>query len=498
MNERMALMKPKPGDIYCVYNDSLQKYTACQVTKVHKPFRAEQAVLLTFDWSGDEPLTEADFGNLQPLYEDFMFLNGELSLRNVDPQVPANYIYVGNCPPFCDHDSNAYSSWDNGYIMWQQMHWRQLPEPERRAFKAAAASREKTVLGGQELPVNLHALREPTFSFENALELRALPCLSALHCTRWHKGLYEYLQGNLFLRELRLEGHGQRTLDFRGSHLQRLMVDLTDVDEIWLNDDLGMLLLLNTAPEHCRIHAKAQGEGLGLHQKTLTLHPELPGLSELHLREVQEIDLAQLYQTYPRLQGLRLWGAPGYIRNFAALPQFKELHRFSTVDMFGFTAGDIPKPEQMKKLTWFWMESLPEDAAQAVKQLYKKRKAQGLDLRIRKARKPQWLAENLDNPFRHWDGAEHIPASSAKKAAAQYKKTRAGLLALADEQTEDIMQRALDAVTCYAQTFNKMRFIETEEREEIYSALHHILNSVFGDCIDKDVLLEQFEWVRDF
>ena len=39
-----------------------------------------------------------------------------------------------------------------------------------------------------------------------------------------------------------------------------------------------------------------------------------------------------------------------------------------------------------------------------------------MDLRITKARKPEWLAQNLDNPFRGWDGAEHIPASAAKKA----------------------------------------------------------------------------------
>ena len=52
------------------------------------------------------------------------------------------------------------------------------------------------------------------------------------------------------------------------------------------------------------------------------------------------------------------------------------------------------------------MTSLPETAAKAAKQLWKSKP--GMDLRITKPRKPEWLAQNLDNPFRGWDGAEHI------------------------------------------------------------------------------------------
>ena len=67
----------------------------------------------------------------------------------------------------------------------------------------------------------------------------------------------------------------------------------------------------------------------------------------------------------------------------------------------------------MPELRWFWMTSLPETAAKAAKQLWKGKP--GMDLRITKPRKPEWLAQNLDNPFRGWDGAEHIPAAAAKK-----------------------------------------------------------------------------------
>ena len=117
---------------------------------------------------------------------------------------------------------------------------------------------------------------------------------------------------------------------------------------------------------------------------------------------------------------------------------------------------------------------------------------------ITKARKPEWLAQNQDKPFRGWEGAEHIPASAAKKAANQYRKTRSQLMKLAAEPGEDAQSQALDAVTAYTQTFNKMGFIETEERDEIYMALRGILDALPGDMLQKDALIEQFEQVRDF
>ena len=109
-----------------------------------------------------------------------------------------------------------------------------------------------------------------------------------------------------------------------------------------------------------------------------------------------------------------------------------------------------------------------------------------------------WLAQNLDNPFRGWDGAEHIPAAAAKKAANQYRKTRSQLMKLAAEPGEDAQAQALDAVTAYTQTFNKMGFIETEERDEIYMALRGILDALPGDMLQKDTLIEKFDELRDF
>ena len=104
----------------------------------------------------------------------------------------------------------------------------------------------------------------------------------------------------------------------------------------------------------------------------------------------------------------------------------------------------------------------------------------------------------MDNPFRGWDGTEHIPAAAAKKAANQYRKTRFQLMKLAAEPGEDAQAQALDAVVAYTQTFNQMGFIETEERDEIYMALRDILDALPDDTLQKDALIEKFDELRDF
>ena len=87
-----------------------------------------------------------------------------------------------------------------------------------------------------------------------------------------------------------------------------------------------------------------------------------------------------LAAVHPHLKELRLWGAPGNLGNFSAVEGFRELTNLSTFDLFGFGAADIPTPEQVPELRWFWMTSLPEDAAKEAKQLWKSKP--GMDLRI--------------------------------------------------------------------------------------------------------------------
>ena len=279
---------------------------------------------------------------------------------------------------------------------------------------------------------------------------------------------------------------------------------MTGLDELILNDDLSMLFLLGDVKDGFRIKACDGGRTLILQcDGAVPKIRGLEGLEKLHIIKINELDMADILGEYPKLKELRLWGNPGNLINFAKVSEFSELEILTTMDLFGFTAGEVPKPEELKKLYMLWMNSLPEDAAKEVKKLYKKRKAEGLDLWITKPRKAEWLAQNLDNPFRSWDGEENISPANAKKAAAIYRKTRAAMVKLVEEPGDGFMKAAEDLVREYADGFNKMDrrrpFIYTVERDEICMALDEILTLIPDESgVDKDKLIDLFDQLKEF
>ena len=497
-------MLAKAGDVYCVYNNYLKKYTACQITKIEEDDQKPRAVILSLDWSGEEPLKEAELSSLQPLYKDFMYWNRGIDLSNVDVNVPANYTFVGNVTPLTDESTNLYATWGDGYEVYRQLKWQEIPKEQRDTFKEADKSKEKVIFAGKECLISKHHLNDEWTPFEDALELKVFPCLSKLTLKKWHENVYEYLQSTPFITELVLENHNQTKLDFSKTSTHRLSLDMTGVEELILNDGLEQLILLGEIRKDCNIQANGNEQTLLLQcNKVIPKLKGLHALGKLHVIKIEELDIEEVLNAYPKLTELRLWGKPGNLVHFDKLPEFQQLEVFTTMDLFGFTAEDIPTPDRLPNLYMFWMESLPEDAAKVTKKLYKKRKEDGLHLWISKPRKPEWLAQNLDNPFRSWDGQENITPANAKKAAALYRKTRAGMVKLVESSPDEMMQGATELVKLYTEGFNKMDkgkyFIETVEREDIYTALDDILDLIPAEFnIDKENLLNFFDELKDF
>lgn len=498
-------MQAKAGDVYCVYNRYLKKYTACQITKIEEDDGKLKAVILSLDWAGEQPLKEEELSSIKPLYKDFMYWNKDLHLHNVDVTVPANYIYIGNVTSLTDESTNSYSmGWGNGYEVYRQLKWQEIPKEQRDAFKEADKSKEKVIFAGEESRVSRHNLNDEWRPFEDAMELKVFPCLSDLTLKKWHKNLYEYLRTSPFLDTLMLNNHKQTKPDFSDTHLHKLSIDMTGVEELVLNDDLEELILLGEVMEDCKIQTKENGANLRLQaSKPLPKLCGLKDLGKLHFTDIEELDLGEILGEYPNLRELRLWGKPGNLVNFDKLSEFNKLEVFTTMDLFGFNAEDIPKPESLPELRMFWMISLPEDAAKITKKLYKKRKEEGLDLWITKPRKPEWLAQNLDNPFRSWDGQENISDANAKKAAALYRKTRAEVVKLIESSSAEIAKNVEVLVRTYTEGFNNMDkgkyFIETVEREDIYTALSEILDLIPDELgVDKNRMIDIFDEVKDF
>lgn len=497
-------MIAKAGDIYCVYNKSLKKYTACQVTKIDDSGKKPQATIISLDWTSDELPKEEELALMKPLYIDYMYWGGTFNIKRVDVNVPSNYVYVANVKPLNNEDTGTYGGWNSGVEIYNQFKWLKIPKEQRDAFKAADASSEHVEFEGNRRRLNTHSENDNWHDFDDALSLRVFPCLSSLTVTKWHKNLFEYLNSNPFIRELVIENHGKSSLDFSETSIDRLSVDMTGLDELILNDDLSMLFLLGEVKDGCKITSPSFGSDLILYcDGSVPKIQGLEGLEKLYIRTITELDIADILRAYPKLRELRLWGKPGNLINFAKISEFSELEVLTTMDLFGFTADEVPKPESLQKLYMLWMDSLPEDAAKEVKKLYKKRKGEGLDLWITKPRKAEWLAQNLENPFRSWDGEEHITPANAKKAADIYRKTRAVVVKLIEGAGKDIEKDAEALVRDYTEGFNKMDkkkpFIDTVERDEVFTALDGILSLIPDELgIDQDKLLDLFDQLKEF
>ena len=497
-------MIAKAGDIYCVYNKSLKKYTACQVTKIDDSGKKPQATIISLDWVSDELPKEEELALMKPLYIDYMYWGGTFNIKRVDVNVPLNYVYVANVKPLNNEDTGTYGGWNSGVEIYNQFKWLKIPKEQRDAFKAADASSEHVEFEGNRRRLGTHSENDMWHDFDDALSLRVFPCLSSLTVTKWHKNLYEYLNSNPFIRELVIENHGKSSLDFSETSIDRLSVDMTGLDELILNDDLSMLFLLEEVKDGCKITSPSFGSDLILYcDGSVPKIQGLEGLEKLYIRTITELDIADILRAYPKLRELRLWGKPGNLINFAKISEFSELEVLTTMDLFGFTADEVPKPESLQKLYMLWMDSLPEDEAKEVKKLYKKRKGEGLDLWITKPRKAEWLAQNLENPFRSWDGEEHITPANAKKAADIYRKTRAAMVKLIEAPSKDIEKDAEALVRDYTEGFNKMDkkkpFIDTVERDEVFTALDGILSLIPDELdVDKDKLIDLFDQLKEF
>ncbi len=505
-------MTPTPGDIFASYNARLDAYTAIQVTQLKEDSKRPQVAVLTLDWIGKALPTDAEVAAMKPKSFDFFFWKDRFDHSWVSLPVPPAYTLVGHREPLRQEEVNSYSGWPRGFTLYSQQKWDARPKETRYRFKAAAETRDKTpVITLGDLTVNRSSQRLNGECLEMAGDLSvfdALPLLTNVTTDRPIPGLFDFLRKHSFVYEADLRKHGETRVDLRGTHLTRLSIDITGVTELRLNDGLDYLSLQGEPNPSLRIHAEADGRWLTLG----TENPDMPwsgldALDGLHVRQAREIDAAKVVARFPALSELRCWGAPGHVRNMAALAALTGLHTLTLYDMFGFRPEDIPAPSNFPKLSMFWLTSIPSDAAAAIKKIYKPATIQGLDLQVRQPRKPEWLAANLDNPFRNWDETEGITSAQAKKAATLYKTARADALKLAGEA--DSLAALSPVVLAYTEAFNKMdsrgNFIHTDEREQIFDALMNILEAVDEQRVaagaapvDRNALTEVMDSVRDF
>lgn len=498
-------MLAKVGDIYSVFSSRLQQYVACQVTAIEDKASSGSpplAAVLELDWTGDALPDAAAVQAMRPLVCDYYFWNRRHDHSFVNARVPRAYTLVANIAPLVDTQVKSYSGgWHMGDSLYRQRRWEQVDPARRQRFKAASGAEVR--IGGQAVRQNTSRIGDGVLQALGDLsELDQLPCLTSIETRHGSAALAAYINGNPIINEVQWQSSTVSELDLSNSNVSRLIVHAEGLQSLRLNEGLSTLILNGAPSPSLHIDDPHAGRFLRLQcGGALAPFHGLDELMHLQLSAMPTVDFDVVAQRFPGLTELTVWGKPGLASNVASISTLTSLQEFTAYELFGYGPDDFPTPAQLPSLSSLCLTSLPLDAARAIKAGYKKAAALGLNLSVTRPRKPEWLAENLDNPFRDWDGREHISAAYARKASQAYKKLLATARTLdAVNDAETVQAMAHEMVTAYVAVFNQIErrssIIETVERDEIYVALEQVLAQ--AQLPDMAALYALFDRLRDF
>ncbi|MFE5723826.1 hypothetical protein [Streptomyces erythrochromogenes] len=350
---------PRPvavGDVVAVYAEALSTWTASQVTGIDAA--AKSAAVLELDWSGPEPATTADLGDVQPLRLTHHSWGGKLSHCNHGWLLPKSFTVIGSLPPLVTRPSYAYGPvWGRGEQLARQRHW---DSGDRKDWTAPYA----------------------------------------LTCTA---------------NELAAEHPGG---------------------------------VVRASVKH------------------------------LTVRGITRLDCALLVADFPNLTRLSLSGNLGTLTSAAALNQLPRLQGLTITELFGMETSDCLLPPHVPELEEVSLYGIPADYAAAMRKTWRPHVRHGVQLDVRGARKPEWVAANTANPLRDWDGREHIPRTAYGKTLAQYKATRDAFLVeiTSGQQHGNITEIGRAFATALNALDSRSPFIETVEREELFDALDFLVD----------------------
>ncbi|MEU8797356.1 hypothetical protein [Spirillospora sp. NPDC048819] len=376
-----------PGDVVAAFSIALDEWTAAQIIRVDAA--DERAAVLELDWSGPEPASAADLGDVAPLRLTHHSWDGALSYCNYEWVLPRSYKVIGALPLLHDEPSRSYST---GWRLGDQL------------------ARQR----------------------------------------RWDAGV-------------RADAADPWTADYTGAEIN----DLLD-------------------------------------------RPDDPhtDIRSLKVGGVESLDCDRLVRRFPNLTDLTLRGELGLLSAAAALNELGSLQRIHIIDLFGMGRDDLLLPRNVPALEALLLYSVPAEYAAAMRSTWRPEMPNGTYVDVHNARTPDWVAENRNNPLRHWDGRAHISGARFKKAVAQYKSTRRAVMAvLSGDPGGDRPARLVEIGRQYGEAFNRLDdrtpFIETEEREDLFAALDHIVDEAEaahgpGLAWARESLISGVEDVRDW
>ncbi|MEV5479190.1 hypothetical protein AB0L66_43825 [Streptomyces sp. NPDC052207] len=125
MPNRKQAAPPRPlvvGDVVAAHSRDLGEWTVAQIVQLDVD--SQTAAVLELDWSGPEPSSVADLGDVVPLRLTHHSWNGGLSFCNQEWVLPRSHKVVGAIPLLHDKPANCWTSgWHLGDQLARQRRW---------------------------------------------------------------------------------------------------------------------------------------------------------------------------------------------------------------------------------------------------------------------------------------------------------------------------------------------------------------------------------------
>lgn len=229
----------------------------------------------------------------------------------------------------------------------------------------------------------------------------------------------------------------------------------------------------------------------------------------LYVTGVERLDASVLVAAFPHLTELRLHGELSEMINAVALNRLSGLRELMVTGYFGMTAADHVTVASAPELEHVDLHNVPHEYATAMRRVWRPEAANGTYLSVTGARRPDWVAENRDNPLRDWDKRQGVSKRAYQRSVAQVRKTRRQILDALDGAPGD-RTAALERIGSeYGEAFNAIDeatrdgLIMTEEREELYDAVVGLLDAAAAErgldvTAERQALIDGVDATRDW
>ena len=370
--------------------------------------------------------------------------------------LPADFTSLGVIAPIQEPAANPLFSgpWDLlREAAQRERRWSALPEAAREPFvRRGAATPVTLALGPTQLRTHhrhpsLHLVfdgrpRDPTgidagpSSRFDWTALDALPCLRWLHVTGDAPGMLRWLETRSALDSLTWEAFSEESLDLRATHLAACRLDGASVRTLHLPDALSTLDLTLRRDRPAAVHAARDGAGLALLARVwddddLAALQGLAGLAQLTVEGLSALSLKGI-ERFSRLRALTLNGAPGRLRDSAALAALTALQVLHLRGCVEVDVATMPRLDAWPALRDLRAWRLHQRDAAALKARW------GRDARVHltDSLNDAGLFAEADLPIARWPETPRKGVVRAGFAAAAKAICRAGL-------TDALAQRAL-------------------------------------------------------